>query len=193
MRVHEITCPKCHAGLKSKAGVPVGQSLTCPKCKNKFVVPEPEEPEDADIVDDTQIIEVEDEAPRKKGPPPPPRKKTVAREEERTEEIQLPKTKKTVKAQRDDEDEEEEEEEERKPKKKKKKKKRQDDDEEENLFLRLKHNIAVRIITMVILLGILAVAAYLLYAKRKAEAQDASRESERLAVVNDLDQPAKFG
>lgn len=183
MRVHEINCPKCRAGLKSKAGVPVGQSLSCPKCKNQFIV---EEPEEADILDDTQVIEVEDERPpRKKGLPAPPRKKAASREDKPTEEIQLPKTKKSVKAQRDDEED-------RKPNKKKKKK-RQEDDGEENLFLRLKHNIFVRIITMVILLGILAVAAYLLYEKRKAEAQDANLGPVQLAFVSDLDHQARFG
>lgn len=187
MRVHDINCPKCRAGLKSKAGVPVGQSLSCPKCKNKFVV---EEPDDADVLDDTQVIEVEDvRPPRKKEPPAPPRKKASSQEDEPTEEIQLPKTKKVVKAQRDDDEDEEEE---RKPKKKKKKK-RQDDDQEESLFLRLKHNIFVRIITMVILLGILAVAAYLLYEKRKAEAQDANRGPSQMTAAIDLDPPARIG
>ena len=190
MRVHEITCPKCRSGLKSKAGVPVGQSLVCPKCKNKFVVEEPEQPEDADILEDTQVIEVEDERPARKGPPAPPKKKAVSRAEERTEEIQLPKTKKVVKAHRDEEDEDEEEE--RKPKKKKKKKQHQDD-ADENLFLRLKHNIFVRIITMVILLGILAVAAYLLYEKRKAEALDANKGPSQGALIADLGQSVRFG
>ncbi len=186
MRVHEINCPKCRAGLKSKAGVPVGQSLSCPKCKNKFVV---EEPEEADILDDTQVVEVEDERPaRKKGPPATPRKKASSQEDAPTEEIRFPKTKKTVKAQRDDDEDEEE----RRPKKKKKKK-RQEDEEDENLFLRLKHNIFVRIITIVILLAILAVAAHLLNEKRKAEAKDANLGPSSTAVVADFDRHASLG
>ena len=37
------------------AGVPVGQSLNCPKCNHKFKV---EAAEEADIVDETEVMEV---------------------------------------------------------------------------------------------------------------------------------------
>ena len=40
-----------------------------------------------------------------------------------------------------------------------------------SLYRRLRNNIAVRIITWVVLLTILAVSAYLLYQKRLAEAE----------------------
>lgn len=183
MRVHQITCPECGSGMKSKAGIPVGQRIPCPKCKAKFTV---EAPDEADIVDDADVVDDEFEvvddfdddepAPKKKGPPPAPGKKKSARrmEEDETEEEEIPRKKsagvKSKKSRRDDDDDTEE-----RPIKKKKKKRRDDDDEEdENLFLKLKHNIFVRIITLVVLLGILAVAAYLLYKKRMDEAKDTS-------------------
>ncbi|HVK07340.1 MAG TPA: hypothetical protein VM597_01050, partial [Gemmataceae bacterium] len=77
MRVHQITCPKCRATMKSKAGVPVGQTVPCPKCKFKFAVEAPDEADivdDADVVDDDEVVEdfeVEESPPaRKKAPPP---------------------------------------------------------------------------------------------------------------------------
>ena len=78
MRVHQITCPECGSGLKSKAGIPVGQRIPCPKCKRKFTVEAPDEADivdDADVVDDAEVIEdfeVDEPAPKKKGPPPVP-------------------------------------------------------------------------------------------------------------------------
>jgi hypothetical protein len=176
MRVHEITCPKCKSSMKSKAGVPVGQSLACPKCKNKFTV---EAPEEADIVDETEVIEViedftveEPAPPKKKGPPPPPAKKPARKPKDDDtladeDLVAVKPKKKAVRARDEDEDEE-------KPRKKKKKKKRQfDDDEEPSAYAKLKGNIFVRIITMVVLLGILAVLGYMLYQKKMAEREAA--------------------
>jgi hypothetical protein len=55
----------------------------------------------------------------------------------------------------------------------------------------MKHNIFVRVITMVILLGILAVLAYLLYEKKMAERdQNASIPTRQLAF--DLDARTQF-
>src|SRR5262249_60795725 len=79
-RVHQIACPKCGAGMKSKAGIPVGKSVDCPKCKHKFEVAAADEIVDMELVEDTDVVEdaeiVDDAAakppPRKKGPPPVP-------------------------------------------------------------------------------------------------------------------------
>jgi hypothetical protein len=61
--IHRIVCDKCQATLNSKAGVPEGQLIQCPKCKAKFKVADP------DVVDgDTEVIDdvVEDKpAPKK--------------------------------------------------------------------------------------------------------------------------------
>jgi len=48
MRVHQVSCPKCGAGVKSQAGIPVGKTIPCPKCKTKFVA---EAPDDADVIE----------------------------------------------------------------------------------------------------------------------------------------------
>src|SRR5262249_242853 len=176
MRVHQITCPKCGSGLKSKAGIPVGQTVPCPKCKTKFPVEAPDEPDivdDADLVDDddgVEELEVLEPAPKKKGPPPVPAKKPAARrrtEDDETEEEEPLRRKKSTRRPSDDTEEEE-------PVRRKKKRRRRDEEEEEeNLYLRLKHNVWVRVITLVVLLGILAVVAYLYYeikVKQPAEA-----------------------
>jgi hypothetical protein len=157
--------------MKSKAGVPVGQALACPKCKHKFQV---EAPEEADVVDETEIMEVDDftvdeeEAPpKKKGPPPASAKKPGRKPKDDDtmvdDALDDEKPKKKARA-RDDEDEEP---------KKKKKKRRVDDDEELSAYAKLKGNIFVRVITMVVLLGILAVLGYLLYQKKMAEREAA--------------------
>src|SRR5262245_8992970 len=90
MRVHQITCPRCSTSLKSKAGIPVGQSLSCPKCKQKFTV---EEPDDADVVEDAEVVddvdEVEDNgrpAAKKKGPPPSVSRRRAERDDDEEEE-----------------------------------------------------------------------------------------------------------
>jgi hypothetical protein len=164
MRVHQITCPKCGSGLKSKAGIPVGKTVPCPKCKTRFPAEAPDEPDivdDADLVDDDDAVEeleLAEPAPKKKSPPPVPRQKPAARrraDDETEEEEPLPRKK----ARRPPVDDTEEE-----PIPRKKKRRRDEDDEpEEGLFLRLKHNVWVRVITLVVLLGILAVVAYLYY------------------------------
>ena len=158
MRVHEITCPHCGSGMKSKAGIPAGQTIACPKCRKKFAV------EAADEIEVVEDFEVDEPAPKKKkGPPPAPARKPARRDEDDETEDEEPLPRKKAKRRPADDTEEEE-----LPRKKKKKKRRQDD-EEESLYLRLKHNVLVRVITLVVLFGILAVLAYLLYEKRMAE------------------------
>jgi hypothetical protein len=166
MRVHQITCPKCGSGLKSKAGIPVGRTVPCPKCKTRFPVEAPDEPDivdDADLVDDDDVVEeleVLEPAPRKKTPPPVPARKAPARRrrdedgDETEEEESLPRHK-ARRRPADDTDEE--------PIPRRKKNRRWDEEEEEGLYLRLKHNVWVRVITLAVLLGILAVVAYLYY------------------------------
>jgi len=157
MRVHQITCPHCRAGMNSKAGIPAGQTVSCPKCKRKFPV---EGPDEADAIDDADVVEDFDDepAPKKKGPPPVPGRKPAARriEQDETEEDEPLPRKKGKKARLADDTEEE-------PLPRKKKRKQRRDEEEEGLYQRLKHNVLVRVITLVVLLGILAVVAYLFY------------------------------
>jgi len=164
MRVHQITCPKCGSGLKSKAGIPVGKTVPCPKCRTKFPVEAPDEPDvidDADLVDDAEVVEeleVLEPAPKKKGPPPVPARKPPARrrvEEDETEEDEPLPRKKSRRRPIDDTEEE--------PVARKKKRRRDDEEEDEKLYSRLKHNVWVRVITLVVLLGILAAVAYLYY------------------------------
>ncbi len=219
MRVHQITCPSCQSPIKSKAGVPVGQSVACPKCKHKFTVQAVEEADvldEADLVDDFEVIddfEVVDEAPPKKKSPPPvpgsaksrddderparakprrnedederparkrparddddssneidvkPARKRPIRDEDDEEEDERPTRKKARGSRDDDEDERP-----RRPKKKKRRSDFDDDEPEMGLYSRLKHNIWVRVITMLILLTVLAVLGYMLYEKRQREA-----------------------
>ncbi|HKA08456.1 MAG TPA: hypothetical protein VKD71_14450 [Gemmataceae bacterium] len=195
MRVHQITCPKCSTSLKSKAGVPVGQSLSCPKCKQKFVV---EEPDDADVIEDAEVVDDVNEvdeggrpAAKRKGPPPPPARRRAERdddEEEEENEDDEPRPKKRrppegKKRRRDDDDDEEEE----RPRKKKKRR-RDDDEEKESLYRRLRGNVAVRIITWVVLLTVLAVVSYLYYITKikDADKNNSSRQVPYYAAV-DLD------
>jgi DNA-directed RNA polymerase subunit M/transcription elongation factor TFIIS len=176
MRVHQITCPKCGSGLKSKAGIPVGQIVPCPKCKTRFPVAAPDEPDivdDADLVNDAEVVEdfeAEEAAPKKKGPPPVPAKKPAARrrddDDETEEEESLPRKKARRRPADDDEEPV-----------RRKKKRRGDEEEEEGLYLRLKHNVWVRVITLVVLLGILGVVAFLYYElkiKQPAETTNSS-------------------
>jgi len=166
MRVHQITCPRCSTSLKSKAGIPVGQSLSCPKCKKKFTV---EEPDDADVIEDADVVDDVDDggrpAAKRKGPPPPVARRRTAHdedEEEDEDEDDEPRPKKRrppegKKRRRDDDDEEEE-----RPRKKKKRR-RDEDEEEQSVYRRLRGSIAVRIITWVVLLTVLAVVSFLYY------------------------------
>ena len=168
MRVNQIDCPKCGVSLKSAAGVPVGKSLACPKCRHKFTV---QVPDDADVIEDAEVVDDDRPPRRKKGPPPPPaaRRRSPARDEDddedEDEDEPRPKKRKSAegrKRPRDDDDEDE---------RPRKKERRRDDEEELSLYRRLRNNIAVRIITWIVLLTILAVSAYLLYQKRLAEAE----------------------
>ena len=153
MRVHEITCPHCGSGMKSKAGIPAGQLIPCPKCKKKFAV------EAADEIEVVEDFEVDEPAPKKKGPPPAPRKPARRDEDDETEEEEpLPKKKAKRRPVEDTEEEE--------VPRRKKKKSKQRDEEDEGLYQRLKHNVLVRVITLVVLLGILAFVAYLYYEKK---------------------------
>ena len=187
MRVFQIVCPKCRASMKSKAGVPVGHRLACPKCDFKFAVEAPDEADivdDADVVEDDEIVEdidVEEAPPaRKKGPPPPPAsKKKPSRRDDDEEEDERPRKKKSRRDDDEDEDEpasrkrsraRDDEEDDDRPRKSKKRR-RDEDEEEESLYSRLKHNPLVRILTLVILLSILGVLAYKLYEKNKREAE----------------------
>jgi hypothetical protein len=166
MRVHQITCPKCGSGLKSKAGIPVGKTVPCPKCKTRFPVEALDEPDivdDADLVDDDDVVEeleLLEPAPRKKGPPPAPApaRKPAARrrsdEDETEEEESLPR-KRPRRRPVDDTEEE--------PMPRKTRARRRDEDDEEGVYSRLKHNVWVRVVTLAVLLGILAVVAYLYY------------------------------
>jgi transcription elongation factor Elf1 len=192
MRVHQITCPSCSTSLKSKAGVPVGQSLSCPKCKKKFTV---EEPDDADVVEDAEVVDDVDEveeggrpAAKRKGPPPPPARRRAERDddEDEEEEDDEPRPKKRrppegKKRRRDDDDDDEEEERPRK----KKKRRHDEDEEEQGLYRRLRGNVAVRIITWVVLLTVLAVVSYLYYITKikDADKDKSSRQMPYYAAV----------
>src|SRR5215207_7451444 len=122
MRVHEIHCPECDTTLRSKAGIPVGQSVSCPKCKNKFAV---EEPDRAGVDDED---DVEERAPAKrKGPPA---RRTGARDDE--DEDERPRKKKASARKGRDHDDEDED----RPRKKKIPRPR-DEDEPESLYRRL--------------------------------------------------------
>ena len=37
-RTNNLTCPSCHAPLKSERGIRIGKKITCPKCKIGFTV-----------------------------------------------------------------------------------------------------------------------------------------------------------
>jgi hypothetical protein len=178
MRINQFTCPKCGAGMKSKAGVPVGQTIPCPKCGHKFTATEPDEPELIDdVVEEIEVVddsEVEESPPaRKKGPPPPPKKRSPSRDAD--DDAPSRSARKKPSRRRDDADDDEDDEE---PPRKRRRGRPADDDVPDNLYWRLRRNIAVRVITLVILLGILAVLAYLLYEKNKAEREDVSRPGE---------------
>ena len=177
MRVHEITCPHCGSPMKSKAGIPAGQTIPCPRCKKKFAVEAADEPE---VVED---FEVDEPAPKKKkGPPPAPAKRPARRiEEDETEEEEPLPRKKSKRRPADDTEEEE------LPRKKKKKKRRDDDEPEENLYLRLKHNVLVRVVTLVVLLGILAVVSYLFYEYKIKEQPDDPPARTPTSGKNDLE------
>jgi hypothetical protein len=167
MRVHEIHCPKCDTTLRSKAGIPVGQAVSCPKCNHKFTAREPDEV-DAEIVDDEDDGEERTPA-RRKGSPASPRRR--ADRDDGHDEDERPRKKKSVSARKGRDRDDDEDDDYDRPRKKKKRR-REDDDEPQSLYWRLRRNIAVRIITLVVLLGILAVLAYMLYEQR--------RERERL-------------
>ena len=164
MRVHQITCPHCGSELKSKAGIPEGQTIPCPKCKKKFAVRAADEDEVVEDFDDDE---------------PPPRKGARGRravDDDPTEEDEAARPARR-KGRRNDDDTEEQ------PRPRNKKRKRRVvEDEEEGLYTRLKHNVWVRVITLAVLLGILAVLAYLLYEKKKAE-ENAAAPGPRLAHV----------
>ena len=175
MRVHEITCPHCGSGMKSKAGIPAGQSIPCPKCKKKFAV------EPSDEVEVVEDFEVEEPAPKKKGPPPTPSRKPARRIEDDETEEEEPVSRRKAKR-RPVEDTEEEE----VPRRKKKRKARRDDDEEMSGYQKLKSNVLVRVITLVVLLGILAVVSYLFYEKKIKEQPDDNPPA-RTSKQNDLE------
>jgi hypothetical protein len=181
MRVNQIDCPKCGTSLKSAAGVPVGKSLACPKCRHKFTV---QVPDDADVIDDADVVDDDRPSPRKKGPPPPPavaRRRSTVRDdddEEDDDDEPRPKKRRPEGRKRPREDDEEDEDRPRK-----KKIRRVEEEEELSLYRRLRNNIAVRIITWVVLLTILAVSAYLLYRKQidQAESERGSLNSPNYA------------
>lgn len=156
MRVHEITCPHCGSGMKSKAGIPAGQTVPCPKCKKKFAV------EAADEIEVVEDFEVEEPAPKKKKAPPPPLRKPARRDKDDETEEEEPLPRKKAKRRPADDTEEEDL---SRPKKRKKKRREadEDEDEDEGLYRRAKNNVLIRVVTLVVLLGILAVAAYLYY------------------------------
>jgi hypothetical protein len=177
MRVNQIDCPKCGASLKSKSGVPVGQSLSCPKCQHRFTV---KAPDDAEVIEDADVVDEPEDRPavKRKSPPPPARRsasrddedsddrdeprRRPARRDEDSEDEDEPRPKKRRPAEgkrrpRDDDDYEEED------RPRKKKRRRDAEEKEENLYWRLRHNIALRIIVWVVLLTILAVVSYLFY------------------------------
>ena len=173
MRVHDITCPHCGSGMKSKAGIPAGQTIPCPRCKKKFAVEPADEPE---VVED---FEVEEPAPKKKGPPPASRKPARRIEEDETEEEEpLPKKKAKRRPAEDTEEEEV-------PRKKKKKKRR--DAEDEGLYRRAKNNVLIRVITLVVLFGILAVVSYLYYEYKIKEQPDNTPTRTPTSGQNDPD------
>jgi uncharacterized protein (TIGR03067 family) len=190
MRVNRIVCPKCQATLTSKAGVEVGTSIACPKCKQKFSVAAP--PEEEEVVDDFDIVDDdEDEAPKKKPLKPAPKKPVKAVEDEEEEDRPKAKRRPPVKENEDEEEEkvkrqrrqeEDEDEEEERPKAKKgkrdendddrprkKKKKRRRDDEELSAYDKLKANIWVRVSVLGVLFAVLGVVIWLRFIKDKKE------------------------
>jgi hypothetical protein len=173
MRVHEITCPHCGSGMKSKAGIPAGRTIPCPKCKKKFAVEAADEPE---LVED---FEADEPAPKKKkGPPPTPTRKPSRRDEDDETEEEEPLPRKKARRRPADDTEEEE-----RPRKKKMKRRREED---ENLYQRLKHNVLVRVLTLVVLLGILAVVGFLYY-ENKIKQPDDTPTRPPASGKNDLD------
>ena len=134
-------------------------------------------PDDADVIDDADLVEdfdAEEAAPKKKGPPPvpgkkrpPPPRRTMTTRPRRRNPCPRRAAGRAKKRRPADDTEEE-------PRARRKKKRRDEDEPEEGLYQRLKHNVLVRVITLVVLLGILAVLAYLLYEKRMNEAKDSS-------------------
>lgn len=59
MALTRVICPECGAGVKSRSGFAVGETVTCPKCEAEFAV---EEPEEADAVPSRAA----DDRPRRK-------------------------------------------------------------------------------------------------------------------------------
>jgi WD40 repeat protein len=193
-RLHRIVCAKCKSTLNSKAGVPIGQEIACPKCKFKFKAARPEEEvvEDFDVVDDDELEVVEDDTPA-----PPKKTPTVA-----AKQSPKPKSKPAIEVEEDEEkprskkkpiDDDEEEDE--KPKAKKKKARAEEDeddkpkskdrgrgdnrlrkkkdeemedeeDEESGAYGRLKRNIWVRVSVLTVLLATAGLLGYKLYLKR---------------------------
>jgi hypothetical protein len=197
MRVHDISCPKCGAGLKSKAGIPVGRTVPCPKCKSKFRVEPPDDPNVIDV-EDVEELEVDEPAPKKKAPRPAPvstrkpaRRRDDDEDDEDEEDEPAARKKgppaKVGKRRDDDEDDEEDE-------RPRKKKRWYEEEEEESVFLRLKQNIWVRIVTLAVLLGILAVVAYVYY-DMKIKPRNEENQQNKPAKDGDvrLDRPGRLG
>jgi hypothetical protein len=153
----KIHCPECGAGLKSPTAFVVGQTVVCPKCKNRFQVEEPREdpparpgpgkkPIRAAAADDE-----EDERPRKKARAAAddededrPRKKVRADDDEEDE-----RPRRKARAAADDEDEEEEE----RPRKKKKKRRRDDDEDAKSntaFYVRLGVLLAILVVLAIL-------------------------------------------
>ena len=152
MLLHQITCPKCGASLTSKAGVPEGRQLNCPKCQNRFAAEAP--PVEAEIVD-----EVDEAALRRKT-------SSSTERRNRQDEARTPCRRRPL-----DDDEEPEE----RPHKRKKKR-----EQEKGTYQKLKGNIWVRVVTLTVLLSIMAVLGYMLYQKiqRDNDARDFNRGAE---------------
>ena len=180
-RVYRIECGKCHATLNSKAGIPEGQAITCPKCKAKFKVPLPQESiDESDLVEDEgfEVVEEEDK-------PAPPKKKPSASTNAPTTNSKKIEKRKIVEEE-DDEDEDDDPQPRKndrsqtsEKKNPKKRKKRDEEDEAEmGTFATLKKNIWVRVSVLTVLLGTAGIFGYKLYRKNSTESDDKPSEKQ---------------
>jgi hypothetical protein len=156
--INRVVCPECGAGLKSAAGFKVGQTIACPKCETYFQVPAAEEDEPPSAARTTPLSKTKSLKPGAK-----PTARTAPLE---TEKQKTGKTTKVLAAKaKGDEDDEDED----RPKKKKKGKKKRRDDEEDGF----KYSKSwIRVAVLGVLLIVLGVLSYMLYAKKQKEKED---------------------
>lgn len=177
MPLHRVLCPKCRTVLTSRAGVAEGQKLSCPKCKVRFAAAPAAAATDAEVVEDDFEVVDDEPAPAKRPARRPPLddddddrpRSRRRRHDEDDKEEDAPPARRRVRHDDDDEDD--------RPRRKKAKAK--------GTYGKLKGNIWVRVITLVVLVTILGVLVYFLIEKRKrdreAEEYNRGRTGEKAA------------